>query len=957
MNCQFQIFQVTGSEINYTQSENMLLASNMEVGPVQDSILIPNISVLPGQYRIYATAAWGVTSFKIAFFEDGSSSESGNITNQIDTTCDHDSVGYYRTFTVPITACRIDVTLYDQMTNDYELVANNVKVLLPTLAILGEWVDFGSVVSPLLIGDTLTADTSTSFTIKLYMSGEVEMALESLTPGTFCRINFGTKKFDYVIVDGGRIEPKTGTSFCYHSYSVQEMICYSREIYTQPSFFSFNRYTVPDFFKRLFALSKSDMSLALSVADDYATLLENWKSPDYQVASCILLDNMIKVGMNNAVRMKARINASNHLEFYAKSLRGNTEIQSINGIKLGDTKSFLGANYAGKVIANVENMTSDSEQWYPEDDCVFGGLAEPDSDELKASSEEDIVWVLPFKIRSASAFRAIGCGYCFHDDNGSSGIVKDGWGNVIQPPLIYSDFLRNPTGIVVDIHIVEFGEWRTLDVDGSQGATFHQGNTVYYFRGENKIHNLKVVTGVADGAAGHFSSDPTYYEFVGNEWVPVYQVLYPGVNYYVIKADLYMDGVVRIDNRLGTNRTAIYTQEENLVSGKSFLKNMQGYIDGMKNQERQLTYEFSSMDDVPEVGNIYEGMVISTVALEVVFGKIVATMTLSDELVKKSEYLSADGGLVLPPIPSEKAFKRSTNYTSNIWLCRTQALATAIKEKYGMDNFLQSGFMAYAFNGFANDRSIKGKIPAEILLKTGEVENDIMYTALDVAVKVINETLFISWATRNNLSAGNMVDRNGNYAVQFFHYFSVAFIGLTGMSKIFRYKLFSDSVRGSEPNFPAVSAGIFNGSSPLVVIDDLEHYHDPAEQENGILQINFIAENPVDKINQRFIEESSLLNDTLYQDDIHLRYAQIAAINYIILSTSISKITDGIFRVYVVFEIPQGSALTTGSFCDAKFVRINTSTLMSETMLEMNCLLQSYGSPNAALVFYVALTK
>jgi hypothetical protein len=617
----------------------------------------------------------------------------------------------------------------------------------------------------------------------------------------------------------------------------------------------------------------------------------------------------------------------------------------------------LGANYASKVIAKIENMTSDDEQWYPESDFVFGGLAEPDNDEFEAASEDNIVWVLPFKIRSASAFRAIGGGYCYHDEvYGQSGIIKDALGNIITPPLVYDTYLNNPTGVPVDIHIVEYNEWRLMDPDNTNGATYHQGNTVYYFRDDNKIYNLKVVTGIADGASEHFSSSPTYYEYINNEWVPTYQTLYPALNYYVIKANLYLDGVVKLENNLGTNRVTIYNQEENLVAGKSLLRNMQSYIDSMQNQERSLTFEFDDIDDVPESGDIYEGMVISTVALQITYEKIKATLTLSDELVKKSEYLSADGGLVLPPINSDKAYNRHSNYTSNIWLCRTQALAVALIANNGADKYLQPGFMTYAFNAFSNSRSIKGKMPAEILLQTGEVENDVFYSAMDAATKLINETLLVSWQTRSNLSVGNYCQRIGG-SVANYHYYPVAFIGSSGISKHLKYKLLSDSVRGSEANFPAISPATFINSTALVTIDDQEHYHDPAEVELGLLQINFKTLNSADKLYQKLIEESSLMNDTLYQNDYYLRYVKIGSTSYAVLSSNITKVAEGLYKVLVVFESLQAVPLTIGSSYDAEFIRTHINTQASEKMLEMNCVLESYGSPNVALVIYVATTK
>lgn len=107
---------------------------------------------------------------------------------------------------------------------------------------------------------------------------------------------------------------------------------------------------------------------------------------------------------------------------------------------------------------------------------------------------------------------------------------------------------------------------------------------------------------------------------------------------------------------------------------------MQDHIDSMQNQDLQESWQFESIDDVPELGNIYKGMVISEIQLTI-DNKINAVIQLSDELVPKSEYVSADGGLNLPAIPLDKSFDRFKTYAEKLWFCRSLSEAMHCYEK------------------------------------------------------------------------------------------------------------------------------------------------------------------------------------------------------------------------------------------------------------------------------------
>jgi hypothetical protein len=825
-----------------------------------------------------------------------------------------------------------------------------------------EWVDFGQVIAPLNLGDSIAAETTSSYSIGLYFGSLTDDALSSLTPGTLCRINMDSRIYWLVIVDGGLVEPKTGTSFCYHSYTVQEMICALRETFVQTAFFTQAEYTVAEFLERLIALAKSPYDIVISTEPDYMTLEKNWKNPDYQIASNSLLDNLIKIGLNNQVRPKARINSSGKFEIYFIRLRGTHLISSIDGVKIGEAKQYQGGNYASEVHALVENMGSDGELWFPEDDMEFGVLAEPDNDAVSAESASNLVIRLPYNIKSATELRAIG----FFDssilttnvlyDKNHNLIFDDEAGKIAYLatlPLMagYTTLYRNITGIPVTVKIVEYKEWLMLDPDGTDPCVLsHQQNTLYYKRGENKIYNGGILTDFADPSS-ELGSGPIYYTTGVGEQTPIYQYLIPALNYYVIKCNLYFDGQVTQRNDMAINRNVFYSQEENLVSGRSLLANMRNYIESMKNMDESVTYEFDAITKMPKAGDIYNSKVIASVTFQMTYAAIQATLALSDELVKKSEYLSADDGLSLPDIRPDKAFNRVTNYMACVWFCRSQSEAAEKLAKHGISTYLGEWFPFYSLDSMSNSRSIVAKIPAEILVKTGEYESDPLWTALDLSVKVINRSLLISWATRDNISAGPKLDTQSSTDLVDFRYYPVAFT--KGSSKYITYKILTDSVRSSEANFPAIAEVTFNGANPLIMIDDEKYYHDVSEKIIGSMQVDFKTYHSTDAVESEFLLESSLIKDTKNGIDPYIRYIKIGTEYTDILHMVNNMISPHLHRIKVVFA---GLSAEIGNEYVVRIYRKNTLTLKTDDMLIIRAAIESHTGYKAA-VFYVAFTN
>lgn len=831
------------------------------------------------------------------------------------------------------------------------------------------WTVFGQVVAPLNFGETIQAEVTTAYAITLYFNGATEITKESLTPGTICQIDFNTKKYYYVIVDGGKIEPKTGYTYCHHSYTVQELLAYTREIYTQLAFYSEGAYTVAEFLTRLLALSEKDKTIVIDQTGDYQTLLDNWLGADYQTASNSLLDNLIKVGLNNQVRFKARINSSNEIELYLKNLKGGSIISTIDGTLLSENKKYLGANYASRVIGQVNNITSNDFSWIPNLNIGYGKTVEPESDESAEITADTAVLKLPFKIKKANTVRVLGMGSVITDSNtqmtgyvGSDYRVFTADGTRIYPDTgKYVDIdktLQAPQLAYRSYDLVSYKEWQLLDPNASGGAANHQENTLYYKVNDTKIYNMKI----CDGEFTDNFNQPSYYVEVWSGGAKVSTTnIYPELvwesNKHIIFVSFYDEAVIEINNKNTSKRTAFYSQEENLVSGDALVSNMNTYIESMQNEEETVTYEFSSIDDLPEVGSIFNGKVIAAIVCNGFYNRIEATITLSDELVKKSEYISADDGLDLPDINVEKAFNRFTTYKTKMWFCKTNSEAAAAKAAYGVDTYYNlDDYYSILLNGIENDRETAAIEMVEINLKTGD--NPYIYTAAAVSVRVIKNVLMATFKTINNLTIGYLRDNTLGDDPEDLRFYPVAFIETDGQCQNMHFKM--RTIITSAANYPAIDQTKFDRTTGVIVdIPDSDFYHDPAEVLNLSYQIEAKPYNSKGYVNREYFEQCRILNDTYSNPDPYIRGAkfynaagELEISSLMPSAPTYTYVSAGIYSV----EIPVTTSLAAGTAGTLIIERMDDGTYQNPVkMLKTEAIIS--GTTQKYIKYYVAFTK
>ena len=752
------------------------------------------------------------------------------------------------------------------------------------------WSEFGKLVSPTKIGIVLKNETATAYQISLYMKG-ANASLESLVPGTICRANFGTKIIQFVVIDGGKVDQNAVSTFAKHNYTIQHAINFFRETYIQTSYFTAGRYTLAQFITRLLALTTCDFPISLSTSGAYSTMVANWLSPSFQVASNAFLDNLIKLGNLLQVRIDALFVITSgqvSIQLISSSLKGNVTIESFNGRFVGSSEEYKGATFASKVVADVSNMKTEQTLWFPMDNMIVGQLPEPDGDNNEINSDNAVLNI-GYPINQAFKVRAMGFGVVITDSNVAEGAedyrYTDVYGNeIVADPgkfCFYKDDVLNRKTVYqsTELNVVEYGEWLMLDPDSTLGATAHQQNTLYYKEGENKIYNIKIFEG--NTTATTIYRRDVWQSGSISQTTYKHQRLRYHLNYYNALVSLSTNAIVVSSNTKNSQRVTHYSQDENLASGKALMQNMNGHIDSMMNVEKSKTYDFDSIDDVPVAGNKYNGFVISQIMMQIDNKRIRASFSLSDELVAKSEYVNADAGLLLPAIPFNKAYDRKTNYRTQLWLCSTLAQAQAIKAQYGADTYFRDADYALKlFEAFANGRFLYPSSPAEMRLRVGDASDDYLYTAMPINVAVVENNMILSVKVDHPSVVGKLVDTTLGTTPANVRYYPVAYVDeVNAMARNFYFK-FGEAlgfVAHAGDTYPRITSTTFNATG-IALINDTDYYHDASERLNVSYQLTLRNPTSFGKITQAFLEESGFIKDTRSISDAYTRRIAIGSL-------------------------------------------------------------------------------
>ncbi len=756
-----------------------------------------------------------------------------------------------------------------------------------------EWSNYGRIISPLNIGLSLKNEATESYTINLYMKG-TDASLDALIPGTICKVNVDSSSFQFVVIDGGRVEQNGLATFVNHSYVVQPLVCFFRDVYIQTSYFSSDAYTLAAFIERLLKLTKCDYPVVFSQQGAYNLMLENWNKPSYQVASNAFLDNLIKIGNLLQVRINAEFVISagyGYMRLISSALHGSGSIGSIAGNYIGESEEYKSATFASKAISDVSNLKSDNTRWFPIDHKINGMSPEPDGDNETITADNAIL-NLGFPILRAFKVRAMGFGVVVTDSNVAEGAEDyryyDYLGNEILPDagkyLYYYDTVdyRQTAYVATEFDVIEHREWLMLDPDSSGGAPKHQQNTLYFKYGENKIFNIGICEGYQPGTY-LYRRDVIQGGQVAQSTYKTQRLRFH-LNYYNALVDLATNGLVSASNLKENNRMILYSQDENMPSGRALFQNMSGRIQSMENPEYSRTYEFESISTMPALGNIFNDFVISQISMRIDYKRIRASFILSDEKANTSEYINPDAGLVLPAIPLDKAFDRKTLYRTQVWLTATLADAQTILANYGADTYFNdSDYTQTIFAAFRNGRQNPPSTPCEVRIRVGDDSDDYLHSASPITVAIADNNMVLSLKLDHPSVLGKLVDTTIGTSVGDVKYYPVTYIDeVNAFAQVFYFKFAVTTVRQNEANYPRIGSASF-AIPGLANIEDQDYYHDAAERPNVTYQLTVRNGSSYGKVTQVFFEETGFIKDCFTAPgDLFTRYIVFNNVSYLI---------------------------------------------------------------------------
>jgi hypothetical protein len=656
-------------------------------------------------------------------------------------------------------------------------------------------------------------------------------------------------------------------------------------------------------------------------------------------------------------------------------------ISTINGVLVNKDDTYMGVNYASRVMALASNITDSDLKWYPNASPSRGLFCEPDSEALEITPDTAVVR-FPFNIKNATKLRALGFGKIKTDSSGAwvkyvgmdyRVFYPDGTRINAEPTkyVVVDDSEYTNTNVYGEMDIVVEEKWKSLDVDSSGGESVHRENTLYFKQEDSKIYNIRQFDGGGDEVQKFNAGQICYVEVYDSGGSYLYtDYIYPTFkwedNKYIALADLYANTLISYTNGLENKRTAIYSQEDNIVSSNVFSKNVKNYVESMENTEEASVYRFSSIDDLPDVGNLYNDKIISQLVCNAYYDKIEATLYFSDNVVKKSEYVNADVGIDLPAININKAFDRFTNYKTVMWFCENYSIATSKVNTYGSDLYLlKPGYLEVLLSAIKNGRNTTQITFAEAELKFGS-----QYTSISPKVMVSNNTLLVIYKTINNVAIGYKRDKTLGSAYTDFRFFTIAFAGED------KYQVLNMKFKTGRPSglddYPLIDQTEFDSNSLLIAsIYDVNYNRDPQEVININYQIEAKTTKKDGTVSKHYWNDSSLISDLYFNEDQYTRYYTFFSVNSsgnetAIFGTDIEVGTvnityltsESIAKVDILIDpslIPGGFSIPAEQNAYIIIKRIHDSTFEEHILLKTKC--EISGTNPYYITYYVAFTQ
>lgn len=419
-----------------------------------------------------------------------------------------------------------------------------------------------------------------------------------------------------------------------------------------------SRYKLDDVIDRLLAITPTSklsettkrINYKFKLDDNIRTLFHTIDSPEFFWNEYTLFDALVEIGtyLDKYPRVTfAEYNTTNKLTITFDDLDIVVKTSyTVTNSQTIETQQPLD-NYANKVVSNVSNLSVDTQIVYP-GKGLWVYLNAP-FDQVDITVDNAVI-TLPFPIKRVIKMEA------------------------------YLDNVAPENKYVDNIEVLEFNE-RQLWL-GTGKATLP-----YYKYNDANIYNIKAYIESFPGG--------------GSEPAPSVRGSMFRVTYIPL-----MDAKLVKKNNGTQDYAVIYNQTNNIVETSVFAKYLENYVKKMENGDEVISKIYKSFADVPLLGHIVNGKVLTNLSYEKYRDYYDVTMQLCLNHSRRSLFVRAKADIRTWEISADKVLNRSSVYNDKLTISIGDSLSDANTNIKDLSRIFPAGFSQSAVANLPSDGSI-----------------------------------------------------------------------------------------------------------------------------------------------------------------------------------------------------------------------------------------------------------
>lgn len=212
-----------------------------------------------------------------------------------------------------------------------------------------------------------------------------------------------------------------------------------------------------------------------------------------------------------------------------------------------------------------------------------------------------------------------------------------------------------------------------------------------------------------------------------------------------------------------TKFAQVYNQSENLVEAHYYGENLKGAAARLGNVEQERTYILTTIDDIPELGQVLDGYSIAAIKVEMMPYYYKAVLALSKDFNRINPYVGISSNKRVYEVSEKEAYERSILYKEYIVISKSNALVSSGTFARNVTKFVEA--LTYGIgsaddyppvccvtsvfrmrNEIGKDQSGNESAPAQASI------------ALPVVASAFGNSILFSWAYKDNYSAGEQMN-------------------------------------------------------------------------------------------------------------------------------------------------------------------------------------------------------